>query len=276
MKVDLHCHSTISDGLLPPAELVRRAAANGVELLCLTDHDELSGLADAARAAQQTGVRLLSGVEISVTWRDTTIHIVGVGIDPGDAQLAAGLAHVRSGRQARAVRMAQALDAIGIHGAFEGAARYARNPALIGRTHFARFLVERGVSADVRSVFERYLAYGKPGYVPHQWASLEQAVQWIVAAGGVAVIAHPGRYRLSTRERRRFFEDFQDLGGRGIEVMSGAHNANQCREYARVARHYGFAASCASDFHGPGESETDLGGIQPLPEDLRPVWKDLV
>lgn len=276
MKVDLHCHSTISDGLLPPAELVCRAAANGVEVLCLTDHDELSGLAEAARAAQQTGVRLLSGVEISVTWRDTTIHIVGVGIDPGDAQLAAGLADVRSGRQARAVRMAQALDAIGIHGALEGAARYARNPALIGRTHFARFLVEQGVSADVRSVFERYLAYGKPGYVPHQWASLERAVQWIVAAGGVAVIAHPGRYRLSTRGRRRFFEDFRDLGGRGIEVMSGAHNANQCREYARVARHYGFAASCASDFHGPGESETDLGGVQPLPEDLRPVWKDLV
>lgn len=276
MKVDLHCHSTISDGLLPPAEVVRRAAANGVELLCLTDHDELSGLAEAAQAAAQAGVRFLPGVEVSVSWRDTTIHIVGVDIDPDDAQLSAGLADVRSGRHARAQRMAQALDAVGIHGALEGATRHARNPALIGRTHFARFLVEQRIAADVRSVFDRYLARGKPGYVTHQWASLEQAVSWIVAAGGVAVIAHPGRYRLSTGERRRFFEEFRDHGGRGIEVMSGAHSADQCREYARVARQYGFAASCASDFHGPGESETDLGGIQPLPEDLRPVWAELV
>lgn len=272
-KVDLHCHSTISDGLLSPEEVVRRAASNGVELLALTDHDDLSGLARARLAAADLGVRFVDGVEVSVTWHDTAIHIVGLGIEPGNVELMAGLAGLRVGREARAQKMAQALEAIGIRGALEGARRHARNSSIIGRTHFARFLVEQGVARDVRNVFEHYLVRGKPGYVAHQWATLEQAVTWIRAAGGIAVVAHPGRYRLSTNERRRFFEEFKDCGGQGIEVMSGAHGPDQQRDFASVARRFGFTASRASDFHGPEESPVDLGGTPPLPDDLTPVWK---
>lgn len=275
MKVDLHCHSNVSDGLLSPSALVERAAENRVELLALTDHDDLSGLAEARHAANGHGIRFIDGVEVSVTWEDTSVHIVGLGIDPADVELNAGLAEVRSGRGARAQRMANALAALGIRGTLEGASRYAKNPKLIGRTHFARYMVELGLVADIKSAFDHYLVRGKPGFVPHTWATLEQAVGWIVAAGGLAVLAHPGRYRLSTKQRQRLFEEFKACGGRGIEVMSGAHGPEQEREFASVARRFGFVASRASDFHGPGESRVDLGGTPDLPADLTPVWTAL-
>lgn len=276
MRADLHCHSRISDGVLAPEEVVRRAIANGAELLALTDHDDLAGLAAARGAATDGGLRFLDGVEISATWEGTTVHIIGLGVDPADAALAQGLAGIRDGRTARARRMAEALAAIGIRGALQGAARHAHNPRLIGRTHFARFLVDAGLSRDVKGVFEHFLAPGKPGYVAHHWAEVAHAVAWIGGAGGVAVLAHPGRYRLGRAALERLLAHFRDCGGGALEVVSGAHTPAQVGEFARLARRYGFAASCGSDFHAPSESAIDVGLTAPLPEDLTPVWQTLV
>ena len=274
INADMHCHSTISDGLLSPAEVVRRAHGNGVDLLALTDHDELGGLAEARRTADELGMGFIDGVEISVSWGDdTTVHIVALNIDPDDASLAGGLAQVRSGRDSRAMEMAAELAKVGIHGAYEGALRYAGNPALISRAHFARHIVEQGLVRDVKSVFDHWLAKGKPGYVEHSWATLEQALGWIRGAGGVAVLAHPGRYRLSGKALRVLLGEFKEQGGAAIEVLSGAHSAQQVSEFARLAREFKFAASRASDFHGPGESWIDLGRLPQLPDKLTPVWQ---
>jgi len=275
LNADLHCHSTISDGLLAPAEVVARASRNRVDLLALTDHDELAGLAEAREAARAHGLAFVNGVEISVSWGEQTVHIVGLGVDPACIALADGLAEVRAGRDGRAARMGEALAAIGIRGAYEGALKYVGNPALVSRSHFARYLAEIGAARDVKSVFDHYLVRGKPGYVEHVWATLDDALGWIHAAGGLAVIAHPGRYRLSKRELDELFVRFRDLGGEAIEVVSGSHNRDATLEFARVARRYGFLASRASDFHGPGESSVDIGGSDPLPEDLTPVWSKL-
>lgn len=277
LNADLHCHSSASDGLLSPSAVVRRAHANGVDLLALTDHDELAGLAEARATAVELGMRFVNGVEISVSWGDdTTVHIVALGIDPDHTALREGLAHLRSGRDSRAQRMSDELDKVGIHGAYPGALRFVDNPALVGRSHFARYIVEQGHAKDVKSVFDHWLAKGKPGYVGHQWASLEQALAWIHAAGGVAVVAHPGRYRISHRELLRLLNEFRDLGGEGIEVLSGSHSEDQIREMARYAREFGFLASRASDFHGPGESRVDLGMLAALPEGLMPIWQKLI
>ncbi len=277
MNADLHCHSTVSDGLLSPSDLVQRAKGNGVELLALTDHDELGGLAEARSTAEEIDLRFVDGVEISISWGDDqTVHIVGLGIDPANTALAEGLNQVRSGRDARAGRMAAELDKVGIHGAYEGALRHVGNPALISRSHFARYIAEQGHAKDVKSVFDHWLAKGKPGYVEHSWATLEDALSWIIGAGGIAVVAHPGRYRLSKTERRQLFVAFKELGGRGIEVLSGSNKDEEVREYSRIAREFGFLASRASDFHGPGESWIDLGKLPDLPEDLIPVWSQLI
>jgi predicted metal-dependent phosphoesterase TrpH len=271
---DLHCHSTASDGVLAPAAVVERAAANGVAVLALTDHDELAGLPAAAVAAHAAGIRLVAGVEVSITWNDTTIHVVGLGVDPANATLASNLDRVRSSRGRRAERIAGELSRIGIEGSLEGAYAYAENPKVIGRTHFARFLVERGIAADVAAVFRRYLARGKPGYVPHQWATLADAVEWIRVSGGRAVVAHPGRYKLSRAELRCLLGEFKAAGGEGIEVVTGSHTPAQYGEFARLAREFEFLASRGSDFHGPQESLADLGRLPPLPADLKPVWHD--
>lgn len=276
LNADLHCHSTVSDGLLAPAALAQRAKANGVELWALTDHDEIGGLAEARAEAAALGLGFVDGVEISVSWdEDQTVHIVGLGFDAGYAPLVDGLAQVRSGRDSRALRMAAELDKVGIHGAYAGALKYAGNPALISRSHFARYIVELGHAKDVKSVFDYWLAQGKPGYVTHPWATLADALGWIHAAGGVAVIAHPGRYRLSKAQMHEMFVAFKALGGQGIEVISGSHGAEEMQECARIAREFGFLASRASDFHGPGESWIDLGKLPPLPADLTPVWSVL-
>ncbi len=275
LNADLHCHSTVSDGLLAPAAVVRRAHGNGVELLALTDHDEIGGLAEARAEADALGMKFLDGTEVSVSWGDDqTVHIVALGFDPTYQPLVEGLAQVRGGRDSRALRMAEELDKVGIHGAYEGALKYVGNPALISRSHFARYIVELGHAKDVKSVFDWWLAKGKPGYVSHPWATFEDAMGWIRDAGGIAVIAHPGRYRLSKAELHEMFGVFKDLGGRGIEVISGSHNAEMTHDYANVARKYGFLASRGSDFHGPGESYADLGKVPPLPEDLTPVWSE--
>jgi predicted metal-dependent phosphoesterase TrpH len=276
LNADLHCHSTVSDGLLTPAELVRRAVGNGVQLFALTDHDELDGLPEARAEAVRLGLRFVNGVEISVSWGDDqTVHIVGLGFDDTYAPLAGGVVAVRSGRDSRAQRIGEELDKVGIHGAYEGALHHAGNPALVSRSHFARHIVELGLARDVKSVFDHWLAKGKPGYVAHPWAQLEDALAWIHGAGGVSVIAHPGRYRLSKAELGRLYGTFKDLGGTGVEVVSGSHGEDDMRECARVVRHYGFLASRGSDFHAPDESWLDLGKLPDLPPDLVPVWTRL-
>jgi predicted metal-dependent phosphoesterase TrpH len=262
---------------LAPAELVRRAKSNGVELFSLTDHDELDGLSEARTEAQRIDLSFINGVEISVSWGDDqTDHIVGLGFDDGNAALAEGVVRVRSGRDHRARHIAAELDKVGIHGAYEGALRHAGNPALISRAHFARHIVESGHAKDINAVFDYWLAKGKPGYVAHPWATLEEAMAWIHGAGGLTVLAHPGRYRLSKAALADLYATFRDLGGVGIEVISGSHGEDEIREAARVARRYGFLASRGSDFHGPGESWTDLGRLPDLPPDLTPIWSRLV
>lgn len=270
---DFHSHSAVSDGFLPPADLARRAAGNGVDLWALTDHDALGGLAEAAEAAREAGIGFVNGVEISIEWHDTPIHVVGLGFDAAHTALCDGLESLRLGRIERAQRMSDALAAISIPGVLEGAMRYAGNPNLISRAHFARYMVEIGIAKDVPGIFQHYLTPGKPGYVDHRWASLEDAVSWIRAAGGIAVVAHPGRYKMSGAEMRRFLDDFKDLGGTGIEVTCGSHSPDHILHFARLARHYGFHASRGSDFHGPDESYADLGKLPQLPDDLKPVWR---
>jgi len=273
LNADLHSHSTVSDGTMPPRELVLRAAERGVELFALTDHDELGGLGEAAACAAEIGLRFVPGVEVSVTWAGRTVHVVGLGVDTANRALRDGLATVRAGRTERARQMAERLEAAGIGGAFAGALKYVGNPDLISRTHFARFLVERGICRDTREVFTRYLVRGKPGYVPHCWAQLPQAVRWIVDAGGVAVIAHPGRYSLSDTEFSALAAEFRELGGTALEVATSSHGAAETQRFAALALKFGFAASRGSDFHGPGESYAELGRVDHLPSRLTPVWQ---
>ena len=274
-NADLHSHSNISDGTLTPEALAARAHANGVELWALTDHDELAGQARARDSALGLGMDYLTGTEISVSFAGETVHIVGLGFDANDAALNAGLAATRSGRRARALAMAAGLAQVGISGAFEGALRYVSNPNLIARTHFARYLVESGVCPDTHSVFRRYLTEGHPGYVPHQWARLSDAVRWIKEAGGIAVIAHPGRYRFSPTAEYALFTEFIAHGGQGVEVMTGSHSAAEHLRYADTAIEFSLLASRGSDFHSPGESRTELGSLPDLPGRLTPVWQAL-
>jgi predicted metal-dependent phosphoesterase TrpH len=274
VNADLHCHSTASDGLLAPAALVERACGRGVTMFALTDHDAIAGLDEARDAAAARGLRFIDGVEISVTWRGTTLHVVGLNIDAANEDLRRGLVSVRGSRVRRARRIAESLESAGIAGSFEGAMARAENPEIVSRTHFARFLVERGHARDVRAVFHHFLVQGKPGYVPHEWAALGDAVAWIRAAGGTAVIAHPGRYKLSRPEVRELIAEFMRCGGAGIEVVTGSHTPEQYAEFAALARELGLLASRGSDFHGPGESKVDLGSLPQLPGDLQPVWRD--
>jgi predicted metal-dependent phosphoesterase TrpH len=275
LNADLHCHSIVSDGTLSPEALAARAKANGVQLWSLTDHDEIGGQRRAAAAAREQGLAYLGGVEISVSFAGQTVHIVGLGIDPDDPALQQGLEHTRGGREGRARDMADGLERAGIAGAFDGALDYAGNPEMISRTHFARWLVTSGVCHDTHEVFRRYLTEGKPGFVPHRWAALGDAVRWITGAGGVAVIAHPARYRFSANEEFALFSEFKAHGGRGVEVLTGSHHAGDTHKYVRMATEFDLLASRGSDFHSPGESRVDLGALPELPRALTPVWSAL-
>lgn len=275
LNADLHCHSVVSDGTLTPEDLAARAKANGVELWSLTDHDEIGGQHRAAAAARSQGMAYLTGTEISVTFAGNTVHIVGLGFDPDNAALAQGLAATRAGRGERAQEMAAQLAQVGIHGAYEGALKFVGNPELISRTHFARFLVETQVCRDTNEVFRKYLTEGKPGYVPHRWATLGDAVRWINEAGGLAVIAHPARYKFTANEEYALFSEFKAHGGAGVEVVTGSHTAAEYVTYAAMAEEFGLAASRGSDFHSPDESHTDLGTLPYLPGHLTPIWETL-
>ena len=274
LRYDLHSHSTRSDGLLSPTDLVCRAAQRGVDVLALTDHDELSGLDEARETARESGIRLIDGAELSVRWRALTLHVLALGIDPSCPMLADGLQAIRTGRASRARRIGDALAAAGIPNAYAGALKCVTSESLISRTHFARFLVESGYVRDMRDVFKHYLVRGKPGYVEHDWVSLPVAVEWIHAAGGKAVLAHPGRYKVGREGMRELLAEFREVGGDGIEVLSSSHTADQNETFLRHARVFGFLASCGSDYHGPGESWVDLGDMPPLPAGTAPVWKD--
>jgi 3',5'-nucleoside bisphosphate phosphatase len=272
LNADLHCHSTCSDGSLPPAELARRAQAGGVRLWSLTDHDELAGQAEARAAAESLGMAYVDGVEISVSFLGETVHILGLDIDSGEASIVDGLKAMRLGRRERAREMGESLARAGIPGAYEGACALAPNPELVSRTHFARFLVQGGHCASVQEVFQRYLKEGLPGYVPHAWASLGQAMGWIRNAGGVAVIAHPARYRFSPMHEYALFSEFVSHGGRGVEVTCGAHFDDEAVRYAAVAEEWGLLASRGSDFHAPGESRVELGTLPDLPGRCTALW----
>jgi 3',5'-nucleoside bisphosphate phosphatase len=275
MNADLHCHSDVSDGTLTPETLAARAKANGVELWALTDHDEISGQSRARQAAFELGLPYLTGTEISVTFAGTTVHIVGLGFDADNAALQSGLAATRNGRNQRALEMAEGLAKAGIPNAYEGALNFVGNPDLMSRTHFARHLVATGVCHDTQEVFRKYLVQGKPGYVPHRWATLREAVTWITEAGGQAVIAHPARYKFSANEEYALFTEFVALGGRGVEVVTGSHSAADAVRYAETALEFRLDASRGSDFHSPNESHMDLGGLPPLPAHLTPIWEAL-
>jgi 3',5'-nucleoside bisphosphate phosphatase len=274
LKVDLHCHSTVSDGLLAPAAVAVCAHKAGVNVWALTDHDEVGGVPQARQAATDLGMRFVAGVEISITWAAQTVHIVGLQIDETSPALLQGLADTRSGRDRRGRDISALLEQAGIPGAYEGALKYVGNPALMSRTHFARYLVEIGACASLPDVFRHYLSEGKPGYVPHRWASIEQAVSWIRSAGGIAVIAHPGRYKYGPVAEAALFDSFRDLGGTAIEVVTGSHTPDQYGTYAEIARRYGFLASRGTDFHAPGETRVDFANLPPLPNGLTPVWHD--
>lgn len=273
LNADLHCHSTISDGTLTPETLAARAKANGVELWSLTDHDEVAGQHRAMAAARELGMPYLTGTEISVTFANVTVHIVGLGFDPDHPAMVQGLAATRGGRGERAREMSDQLAKAGIPGAYEGALKYVGNPELISRTHFARYLVEAGACKDTNEVFRKYLTEGKPGFVPHRWASLGNAVGWIREAGGVAVIAHPARYDHSPTQEYALFSEFKAHGGQAVEVVTGSHSPSEYVKYADMAIEFGLAASRGSDFHSPEESHCDLGSLPFLEGRLTPVWE---
>jgi predicted metal-dependent phosphoesterase TrpH len=271
-RVDLHSHSRYSDGTLTPAALVRHARASGVDVLALTDHDTTAGIGEAQAAAREAGVRLIPGVEISVTWAQRVIHIVGLGIDPRCAHLQEGLARLGEVRRERARLIAERLAKCGVPGALAGASAIAGDGA-VGRNHFARFLVEQGYARDAQRAFKRYLGRGGSAYVASEWAGLDEAVGWIRAAGGVAVVAHPARYAMTRSVMRRFLQEFIAAGGGAIEVVSSSHDAQQARMMAGFAREYGLCASAGSDFHTPENGWTVPGRLDALPPDCEPVWK---
>ena len=273
LNADLHCHSVVSDGTLTPEALAARAKANGVQLWALTDHDEIGGQERAIASAKALDMKYLTGVEISITFAGKTVHIVGLGFDHTNTDLVQGLRNTRGGRAERAKEMSEGLAKVGIQGAYEGALKFAGNHELISRTHFARFLVESGVCKDTSEVFRKYLTENKPGFVPHRWASLENAVKWITGAGGVAVIAHPARYGFTANEEYALFTEFKNHGGRGVEVITGSHSSADALQYADTALEFNLAASRGSDFHSPDESHTDLGTLPWLPGQLTPVWE---
>ena len=269
---DLHNHSTSSDGLLSPTELMELGARQGVQAMALTDHDTVDGLEEAAQAAGRLGIGFVNGVEISVSWGETTVHVVGLAFDPHSAVLAQGLQSIRDGRLGRAQRMAAALGKLGHTGTLEAALVLAGDEKRLSRTHFARHLAESGAVRDAQQAFDKYLGKGKPAFVQHRWASLEDAMSWILGAGGVAVLAHPGRYGLKPLGRATLLDEFRRLGGEAIEVVTGSHRPEEYATWRRVAEEYGFLASRGSDFHGPGESPVMPGGLPPLPASLVPVW----
>jgi len=269
---DLHSHSTASDGALAPRALLERAVEHGVDVLALTDHDGTEGITEARQAAEDLPLNLVAGVEISVTWKNKTIHILGLNIDETNTSMQQGLSEMRAFRVERAQLMAERLAKAGIEGALEGAQEFA-SEVMLGRVHFAQFLVKNGYAKDINDVFKKYLIRNKPGYVPGKWASLEDAVNWINAAGGQALIAHPARYKLTATKLRYLTTEFKELGGVGLEVVSGRQHPEEVKTLARLAEKMEMYASCGSDFHSPENEWVELGKLSALPVNTQPIWQ---
>lgn len=269
---DLHCHSTASDGTLSPGALVAHACAQGVDVLALTDHDVTAGITEARQAAAGTGLTLVAGVEISVTWNHQLLHIVGLGVEGDAPALAQGLETLRAFRVWRAEEITRRLEKRGIGGAYEGARALALGP-VISRTHIARYLVSQGHARTVQQAFDRHLKRGKAGYVPGEWATLQDAVTWIRGAGGQAVVAHPARYGLSATRLRQLLKEFKDVGGEALEVVSGSQPHGATPTLARYTQQFELLASVGSDYHGPGQGTNELGRIPVLPAPCVPVWQ---
>jgi predicted metal-dependent phosphoesterase TrpH len=269
---DLHCHSTASDGALPPAELVRRAHRQGVTALALTDHDTTAGLDEAKRAAEAEGLRFIPGIELSCQWQGKCLHIVGLGIDPAYEPLAEATHNLRNVRLQRAEQIALKLEKKRIPGALE-AVKIMAGESMITRTHFANFLLSQGHVTSQQEAFDRYLAKGKAAYVATPWAEMSIAVDWIVKSGGVAVLAHPLRYQLTASWLRRLLNAFKEAGGQAVEVVTGRYNAEEIQTMANHAKRSGLAGSAGSDFHNPANQYVELGRLAPLPPDVQPVWE---
>lgn len=268
---DLHTHSTASDGSLSPEDLVARAIEHEVDVLALTDHDGTEGIKAAQKAAEGTALQLIDGVELSVSWGSRTVHIVGLNIDINNQSLQEGLFKLREYRVGRAQEIAKRLEKAGITGALDGARKYASD-VMLGRVHFAKFLIEQGLAKDNNEVFKRFLVRGKPGYVPGKWASLDEAMSWINNAGGQAVIAHPARYKMTATKLARLTTEFKELGGAAIEVVSGRQHPEETKTLARLAEKFELLASRGSDFHTPDNAWVELGRVAPLPQNVTPVW----
>lgn len=257
---------------MTPTDLVNHARQCAVDVLAVTDHDITLGLAEAQQAAAQCGLEIVPGIEISVTWNGQTVHVLGLQINPEDATLLQGLEAIHNFRQWRAEEIGRRLEKAGIPGSYDGARAYA-NGKIISRTHFARFLVAQGHARDTKQVFTRYLTHNKPGYVPGRWATLEQALQWIHAAGGMAVIAHPARYRYTAARLRQLIGEFRELGGVALEVVSGSHSASDIALMAKLTRDNKLYASRGSDYHGPETSYADPRRLPALPAGCTPLWE---
>jgi predicted metal-dependent phosphoesterase TrpH len=270
---DLHAHSTASDGTLSPAELMQHAHAAGVNVMALTDHDTTAGIAEARDTATQLGMEFIPGIELSVTWDNRTVHIVGLGIDENSEPIQAGIKKLMDFRQWRAEEIGRRLEKAGYPDMYEKAKAYS-NGRLIGRVHFARALVAAGHADTVGAVFKKFLVGGKPGFVPGAWAELGDVVKWIREAGGRAIIAHPARYDMTRTKLRQLIADFKELGGEGFEVCSGSHSKDDVNTMAQHARDFDLLASAGSDFHGPENPWVNLGQLAPIPQGLKPVWHD--
>jgi predicted metal-dependent phosphoesterase TrpH len=271
--IDLHLHSDRSDGALSPERLIQRAAERGVRALALTDHDTTDGNAAAAAAARAQAIVFIPGVEISVSWCGRSLHVVGLDIDVDSASLQCGLSELRAGRLQRARRIGEQLTKLGIAQAYEAAVALAASPDRVGRAHFARHMVATGVVGDMASAFRRFLGEGKPAFVRHAWAELSQAIGWIRAAGGIAVLAHPARYGLKPARLRTLMAEFHAAGGAAVEVVCGSHSKEQAEMVARLAAECGLLASAGSDFHSADHSWLDVGQLAPLPAICTPVWQ---
>lgn len=276
IPVDLHCHSTNSDGAFSVHDLLDLAKNNGGKYLALTDHDTLSGIAEARSYAKEIGLELISGVEISVTWNNSLVHIIGLNINENDETLVTNLHNLQNGRITRGEKIAAKLAKIGIPDAFVGAMKYCSNPQALSRTHFIRFLSENG-HAKASRAFDKYLAPGKPAYVAHEWASLENAVKWITNSGGIAVIAHPCRYKFTRTKLLKLISDFKQYGGIGIEVVSSSHSLDDALSIARIAKECDLFASIGSDFHNTTNNfaKSSVGINHPLPDNCTPIYSKL-
>lgn len=269
---DLHCHSTASDGALSPTDLVKRAAENHVTTLALTDHDTTKGLWEARTSANLLDINLINGIEISSQWEKLGVHIVGLNINPENESLQNIITQLHIMRTERAEKISQKLAKKGIPNALENVQKMATND-MITRVHFANFLVAQAYVSSISEAFDRYLGDGKAAYVSTIWTPLEIAVQTIYAAGGIAVLAHPLRYKLTATRMKKLLNTFKDVGGQAIEVVTGRYNPDEMRVLANYATQFNFAGSVGSDFHNPINPWLELGKLAPLPEKIKPVWE---